>query len=148
MPPASSGTKYVSSGIGSCKQEGGRKRNQLEATAKYEYGYQNIPLKGKFCLSLQVGNGIMKKMVLFQWINIVSTFAPAKKIYPNLYTSVLKKEAACSSETSISTYKTIRCHNPEGQEYYNLKDLSCIACEFFNPGTVCSMFLRNVGFRL
>jgi hypothetical protein len=34
--------------------------------------------------------------------------------YLNLHTSNLKMEAACSSETLVSAYKTTRCHNTGG----------------------------------
>jgi hypothetical protein len=68
-----------------------------------------------------------------------------KNISVNLYTSALKIEAACSSETPISTYKTILCHDPED---HNPKDMSCIACKEFNPEDIDSIFLQNVSFRL
>jgi hypothetical protein len=94
-----------------------------------------------------VGNRIVGKAGPFSVDQYFIHFSSCKKCR-NLYNSVLKKEAACSSETSISTNKKIRYHNPEVQEDYNLKNISCIACEEFNPEIICSMFLRNVGFRL
>jgi hypothetical protein len=44
--------------------------------------------------------------------------------------SVLKMEAICSSETSVSTYKSTSCHNPEDQNQQCSFNYRCTV----NPG--------------
>jgi hypothetical protein len=41
-----------------------------------------------------------------------ANFTQTKPNYITIFPSTLKVEAASSSETLVSTYKTTRCHNP------------------------------------